>query len=182
MAMEVPAGLLVRADLQKNRLRCGCPGELDCTAFPQGQVFLPVFRGLFPAGSSAVGGPVELGTFDLSPSCASLNQEYRRRVNVTLFNGGDVPATFHVAESPNHTSSVPLLTRDVVVGPRDVVQINSIAIPTEPSNDLTAPNGGSRIWFTVTADQPFLFYVSTVFDSPEVGALPFQVFPGSLAD
>lgn len=182
LVLQAPAGMLIRADLQKNRLRCGCPSKLDCAAFPQGQAYLPVFRGLFPAGSSAVSGPVELGTFDLSKGCASPNQEYRRRVNLTLFNGGDSPATFHVVETPNHTSSYALFTRDVVLGPREVVQINSVTVPTESSNDLTAPNGGTRIWFTVSADQPFLFYVSTVFDNPEVGALPFQVFPGSVAD
>jgi len=34
----------------------------------------------------------------------------------------------------------------------------------------------------VSADQPFLFYVSTIFDEPEPGALPFQVYPGVLAE
>lgn len=180
LVIEAPQGMLVRADLQKNRLRCGCPGELDCTPFPQGQVYLPVFRGLFPAGSSAVSGPVELGAFSLSESCASANQQYRRRVNITLFNGGDTPATFHIVETPNHTSSDPLFSGEVTVGAKQVVQLNSITVPTEPSNNLRAPNGGNRIWITVTADQPFLSYVSTIFDNPEVGALPFQVFPGSV--
>ncbi len=181
MVLQAPPGVLIRAEVQKARFSCGC-ADLGCTSLPQGQAFLPVFRGLFPAGSTAVSGAVELGNFDLPTACATANQQYRRRVNLTLYNGGDARALFRISETPNHSAATPLYSTEIGVEPKDTVQINSLPVPTEHSSDLTAPNSGNRIWVNVTADQPFLSYVSTVFDDPEVGALPFQVYPGSLAD
>jgi hypothetical protein len=53
-------------------------------------------------------------------------------------------------------------------------------VPTQHDNDLTAANDGNRIWITISANQPFLSYVSTIFDNPEPGALPFEVYPSYL--
>ena len=143
---------------------------------------LPVFRGLFPAGSTAVSGAIELGNFDLPPSCGTLDMQYRRRVNVTLFNGGDVPATFRVSETPANSSAEEIRSDEYVVDAKQVLQINSFPVPSESAPPLRAQNGGARIWINVTADQPFLSYVSTIFDKPEAGSLPFQVYPGVIAD
>jgi hypothetical protein len=182
LVMRATPGVLFGAEVQKVRFRCGCAISLDCTPIPQGQATVPVFRGLFPSGATAISGPVELGNFQLPSECASTTQQYRRRVNVTLFNGGDSTATFRVWETPNHFSSETLYSREVTVGPKEVLQLNSFPVPTTWDLNLTAVNGGNRIWINVTADQPFLSYVSTVFDDPEAGALPFQVYPGAIPE
>jgi len=182
LILETTPGVLVRAEVQKARFRCGCVSSLGCSAIPQGQAYLPVYTRLFPAGSTAVSGPVELGNFDLPSTCASENQKYRRRVNVTLYNDGAAPATFRISETPNQISSEPLYSEERVVEPHGVLQVNSIPVPTKSSPELRAANDGSRIWIQVSADQPFLFYVSTIFDEPEAGALPFQVYPGVLVE
>jgi len=182
LILETTPGVIVSAEVQKARFQCGCNTFPGCTAIPQGQANLPVYTRLFPAGSTAVSGPVELGNFYLPSSCASKNQEYRRRVNVTLYNGGTAPATFRITETPNQISSDPLHSEERTVEPYGVLQLNSIPVPTKGSPELRAMNDGSRIWVQVSADQPFLFYVSTIFDQPEVGAMPFQVYPGLLAD
>jgi len=183
LVLETTPGVLVRAEVQKARFRCGCVStQFDCSAFPQGQAYLPVYTKVFPAGSTAVSGPVELGNFDLPATCASKNQQYRRRVNVTLYNDGAVPATFRITETPNQLLSAPLYSEERIVEPHGVLQVNGIPVPTKSSPELRAANDGSRIWIQVSADQPFLFYVSTIFDEPEPGALPFQVYPGVLAE
>ena len=101
-------------------------------------------------------------------------------MNVTLFNGGDVPATFTVTVLPVHFSGVPLSRETVVVDAKDVIQINSLPVPTEFDNNLTTGFGGNRVWITITADQPFLSYVSAIFDNAEPGAMPFEVYPSVL--
>ena len=178
LALQTSPGIVVRADVIRSRFRCECEGP-GCTTIPQGQVRMPTYRSLFPAGISAVSGPIELGNLTLSPNCASENQQYRRRVNVTLFNAGDAVATFTLTVRPVQFSSTPISELSVVVPAKDVIQVNRIAVPTEPTNDLRT-SGGYRIWITITADQPFLSYVSTVFDNPEPGAEPFDVYPSYL--
>ncbi len=180
--LRTPPGVLVAAEVQKVRIRYGCNGLLSSTPIPMGQATLPVFRGLFPTGATAVSGPVELGTFTLPLTCAPASQQYRRRVNVTLFNGSISTARMRFWETPNHFSSDAIYSREVTLGPMEIIQINSIPVPTEPDMTFHAVNGGERIWIHVTSDQPFLSYASTVFDNPEPGALPFQVYPGMLAE
>ncbi len=182
LVLQASPGVLIQAEVQKARIRCGCFESLGCTALPQGQAVLPVFRGLFPTGSTAISGAIDLGTFDLPASCGTYVQQYRRRVNVTLFNGGDQPATFRVWETPNQSSAGELFSAEYTIGAKQILQINSFPVPTEGSQPLRAPNGGARIWINVTADQPFLSYVSTIIDNPERGAMPFQVYPGTIAD
>ncbi len=177
LAVDTPAGVVVHSDVQRTIYRCNC-SDPGCDSIPQGQTGTPAYRGLFQAGSSVVSGAVELGNFLLS--CASPKELYRRRVNVTLFNGGDVPATFTVTVLPVHFSGVPLSRETVVVDAKDVIQINSLPVPTEFDNNLANGFGGNRIWITITADQPFLSYVSTIFDNPEPGAMPFEVYPSVL--
>lgn len=181
LELDVPDGVVAHADVLRNRSHQGCQSPEE-TPVPQGQAGLPVFRGLFPASATATAGPIQLGSFRLPEQCASPNQKYIRRVNVTFFNGGSQAATFVLAELPFHSSPETLLTREYNVGPMDVLQVNSLPVPSDDAPDLSDPFGGSRIWIRVTADQPFLYYVSTVFDDPEPGAMPFQVYPGVIAD
>ncbi len=179
LAVKASPGIVVRSDVQRVVYRCECDGP-GCMSYPEGEVATPVYWALFPAGRTAVSGAVELGYFGASPTCG---KEYRRRVNVTLFNAGIGPSTFVVKVIPFRSSSTPLYESQVSVGAKDVVQINSIAVPTEPSDALLYGDGGGvgyRVWITITADQPFLSYVSTIFDDPEPGALPFEVYPSYL--
>lgn len=182
LQLRTPPGIVLGAEVQKVRFRCGCNGFPGCTPIPLGQATLPVFRGLFPAGATAVSGPVELGNFTLPPTCGPASQQYRRRVNVTLFNGGNSTARMRFWETPNHFSSDAIYSQDLTLGPKEIVQVNGVPVPTEWNDNLHAVNDGQRIWIKVTSDQPFLSYVSTVFDNPEPGALPFQVYPGMVAE
>lgn len=181
--MKVSHGAVIGANVIRWR-EVLCCLELTCGGpVPQGQAALPVYRGLFPAGSTAVAGPVELGAFKIPDYCVSGNQVYRRRVNVTMLNAGDRAGVFLISEIPGTTVSTPVREQTVSVPAKGVVQVNSIPVPTEPGPGLASPSGaGYQIWFKVTADQPFLFYVSTIFDDPEPGALPFQVYPASLGE
>lgn len=177
LELRTSPGVVFYADVQRVTYRCafGVPG---CDALVHGQVNIPVYRALFPAGSVAVSGAVELGYFH---HIFTPDQHRLRRVNVTLFNAGDAPATFTIRSIPVHFSPEPLTERTVIVEPKDVVQINSFPVPTESVNfNLAAVNGGNRIWVTTTADQPFLSYVSTVFDGVDALDLPFQVYPSYL--
>jgi hypothetical protein len=178
LALQAPSEAIFSADVAWVHRYCGCT-ELDCIESPQGQASLPVYRGTFPAGSTAIAGPVELGSLVRSSLCASVRDVYRRRVNVTLFNAGDRAASFKISELAVRVKSTPLYESVVQVGAKEVLQVNSISVPTESSNDTFGSPSGDSIWFEVTADQPFLYYVSTVFDDPGPGALPFQVYPAT---
>lgn len=180
LEMRAEPEVLITGDLALVRRYSNCELVIGSASVPQGQVVLPVFRGLFPAGSTAIAGSVELGRLTKSQLCASYAREYRRRVNVTLFNAGDAEATFQISEFPFRATPTPLYETTTRVGAKRVLQINNIFVPTEDSPDISAPISGSAIWFKVTADQPFLYYVSTVFDDAAPEAAPFQVYKPSL--
>lgn len=181
LEMRTAPEVSVNGDLVWSKRYLGCGNVLGSTLVPQGQVALPVFRSLFPAGRTAIAGAVELGRLMDSPYCPEAARKYRRRVNVTLFNAGDAAATFVVAELPLNGIATPLYETSRVVGAKRVLQINSIPVPTEESPEIAGPINGDAIWFRVTANQPFLFYVSTVFEDPEPGAAAFQVYTPSLS-
>lgn len=180
LEMRTTPDVLVTGDLALVRRYYGCESVMGFASVPQGQVALPVFRGLFPAGSTAIAGSVELGRLTRSQLCASFARDYRRRVNVTLFNAGDADATFRISEFALRATPAPLYETTTTVGAKRVLQINSIPVPTEDSAAIAAPISGDAIWFKVTADQPFLYYVSTVFDDAAPGAAPFQVYKPTL--
>jgi hypothetical protein len=178
LEVHTSPGIVFYADVQRVTYHCAVH-EPRCDDVVHGQVNIPVYRALFPAGSVAVSGAVELGYFHhLIPLDEAHNTI--RRVNVTLFNAGDAPATFVVRTFPVSSSSAPLAEQSVVVDAKDVVQINRFPVPTDSSIPTQSVNGGSRIWVTTTADQPFLSYVSTVFDGVDALDLPFQVYPSYL--
>ena len=170
------AGVVVDSQLSRTR-SAACATQ---AGLPQGFCHLPTYHRLFGANERCVAGPVELRTQQFALDCASPNQVYDRRVNVTLANYGTVPATFSVAAYPYARGQLeyrPVWSSSVVVGPRSVTQVNNVPIPrtlTEP--DQNRIHGSMSVWLTVTSDQPYLGYVSSVFEGGEPGSLPFQVF------
>jgi len=63
----------------------------------------------------------------------------------------------------------------VTVGAKSVFQANRLPIPLLPDPDMTNSEQ-LFVWITIEATQPYLAYVSSVFDDPEPGALAFEVF------
>lgn len=167
-------GIVFTADVERVTQRCEV-GAPNCVSFSHGGVNIPAYRALFPAGSVAISGAVEIGQF------GSPEFERRRRMNVTLFNAGDAPATFVVRTFSHNFATGPLAEQTVIVESKDVLQVNGFPVPTESSSsgELTSVHG-SAIWATITADQPFLSYVSTIFNAVDLGDLPFQVYPSYL--
>lgn len=152
----------------------GGPGGVTSTWVPQGRYAIPVYDRLFPAMGHVVSNDIDLGFPMLPPFCGSSSQTYLRRLNVTLFNPGAVAATFSVRTHTTRAGAVPPVFDQVVsVAPREVVQLNRLDVPLDK---VIAPDGvRALVWVEVTADQPFLSYVSTVFDDGEPGSLPFEV-------
>ena len=145
----------------------------DCTGpggiiIPQGRVPAPAFTGPFPAGSSVVSGDIDLGDTGFG-FCVSPNQRYARRVNVTMFNLGDVPASFQIAVRAGVNSSGTYYQQTVSIPAKEVLQINSLPLNLDDvaKQPGTETSGGRIVWILITADQPFLSYVSTIFDNPE---------------
>ncbi len=174
LEVRTSPGVVFYADVERVTQRCEV-GAPNCISFLHGAVNIPFYRALFPAGSVAISGAVEIGQF------GSPEFERRRRMNVTLFNAGDAPATFVVRTFPHNFATGPLAEHTVIVESRDVLQVNGFPVPTESSfsGELTSVHG-SAIWVTITADQPFLSYVSTIFNAVDLGDLPFQVYPSYL--
>lgn len=174
LEVRTSPGVVFYADVERVTQRCEV-GAPNCISFSHGGVNIPAYRALFPAGSVAISGAVEIGQF------GSPEFERRRRMNVTLFNAGDAPATFVVRTFPHNFATGPLAEQTVIVESKDVLQVNGFPVPTESSSsgELTSVHG-SAIWVTITADQPFLSYVSTIFNAVEPGDLPFQVYPSYL--
>lgn len=182
MELSVPPDVLVSGYVTRVGLVSifGPPFGFD---YAQGTAPLPVFRGLFSVGQMTITDAVNLGPPDL-PSCAPENVNYHRRKNVTLLNAGDKPATFGVAVRVQQRQPPYLVVttaqQQYVVPPRDVVQVNGFDVPLPevlPLNSQNPSYGEYFGWFLITADQPFLSYVSTIIDQPEPKAMPFAVYP-----
>lgn len=171
----------VVVDAQLSRYRVAPCTTSPQHYLPQGFAPLPTYHRLFQPGERTLAGPVELRTQDFPPDCATGNQVYDRRVNVTLANYGQAPATFTIVAyrfRRYHSGYDPVWTTAVTVDARRVHQVNNLPIPrtlTEPGENHLL--GSMSIWLTITSDQPYLGYVSSVFEGGEPGSLPFQVFP-----
>ncbi|MBI5442241.1 MAG: hypothetical protein HY900_13650 [Deltaproteobacteria bacterium] len=63
----------------------------------------------------------------------------------------------------------------MTIGAKSVLQVNRLPIPLLPDPDMTYFEQ-LFVWITVEATQPYLAYVSSIFDDPEPGALAFEVF------
>lgn len=171
--------VVLNAQLGRNRV-AGCPAPVQYV-LPQGFAPLPTYHRLFQGGERTVAGPVELRTQGFPSDCATPNQVYDRRVNVTVANYGQLPATFTLVayRFRRHQAGYdPVWSSTVTVDARSVHQVNDIPIPrtlTEPGENRHL--GSMSVWLTITSDQPYLGYVSSVFEGGEPGSLPFQVFP-----
>ncbi len=132
-----------------------------------GRVELPVFSELVPAGMTAVAGDITFSSEECSEQPLA-----RRRVNLTVFNAGDRSATF-VLGTPNGTedSAYP---KPFDVPAKSLVQFNDI-----PTAGLAVCSSGGA-FLSVTADQPFLAYVSTSRPESAPGILPYEIFPALL--
>jgi len=164
LALSVPAGVVIRPMLQRS-----------IAGNSAGALTLPFFTSLVPANTRSVAGNFRSSYVECTPPGTP------RRLNVTLFNAGDVEATFHVAVA-TRTNGIRVgppedrETRtdfDYVVPPRTVQQIN--AVPYDVGALCEGWLWGMG-WVEITADQPYLAYASTVRqDGP--GILPYEVFP-----
>ena len=157
---------------------CTSPGVLN---IPQGRVPAPTFGALFPSGSVVVTGDVDLGNTELE-GCVSDSQRYARRVNVTMFNAGDAQAWFRIMVRAGVNSSRTYYEKTLAVPAKEVVQLNSLPLDLDlvAEQPGAAADGSTTVWVLVTADQPFLSYVSTVFDKAEADAMPMEVYPSYL--
>lgn len=173
--------LKVTIDAQLLRQRHAACAAPVTVGLPQGFTPLPIYHRLFPAGEITSAGPVELRTQDFPSDCATSNQVYNRRVNITLANYGESIATFTVVAYPFRRFGGPyesVWTEHFAVEPRRVRQVNDVQIPrTITDYQVNRELGSMSVWLTITSDQPYLGYVSSVFEGGEPGSLPFQVFP-----
>src|SRR5258706_2534338 len=126
----------------------------------QGLAPLPIFASLFPPNAVTIAGSIDLGSPD--PCTISVGEAYPRRVNATLFNAGSDPATFAVTVVVPGSQTL-LGQEQYVVAAQDVQQFR-LPIPplqsTQLDLDVTA-------WVSITSTQPFLSYVSSIFDDGE---------------
>lgn len=154
-----------------------CPDTVTGGYPSQGRVSMPVFQGLFPANSTVVCGDVSLGEPD--QTCGNPPETYLRRVNITLFNGGDEDADFSITAIPVKFISNPVFQETVTLAPKEVRQLNRIPIPV--LTDLSMLSGQDvEVWITISGTQPFLAYVSSVFEGGAPDSIPMQVFPPRL--
>ena len=164
LALSVPPGVVIRAALQR----------VQAADFA-GTLTLPTFTALVPAGTRTIAGNFRASWAECMPPGVP------RRLNVTLFNAGDAPATFHVVvrtrdhgidTGPPSRSGEPT-EADYVVPARTVRQINDV--PYDVSVLCSHP-GWEMGWVEITADQAYLAYASTVREAA-AGILPYEVFP-----
>ena len=181
-AISVPPSFVVTAEV-KRLLRKHFDGNVDPAPGPghgydlgEGQAPLPVFRELFPAGKRVIAGPVNLGSPRLPEAGGATIQKNLRRVNVTLFNAGDESASFAIRALKLRKDPAPILLQELTLGPKQVWQVNRLPIPLSPDDEDMRFDHELLAWVTIDASQPYLAYVSSVFDDPEPGALPFEVF------
>lgn len=174
---RVEDGVAVRNTLERSYLvGAGCFPVPTTGELSQGRIPLPVFEGLHPAGTIAACGDVMPFNAGGAQICSNVkDQKYVRRLNLTLFNGGKDPATF-VVKGYRSVFDPPtvVFTATYGLGPETVTQINSFYAPPIPVD--CSPHE-ENLWFTITADQPFLAYISTVFDDPGPGVNPYQIYP-----
>lgn len=167
LAITAPRRVALRATLERLET---VPEGLAKVPESLGRLELPVFGELFPAGMTAVAGDVSLSASECAEGATS-----RRRVNLTLFNAGDAPATFRVS-AVSATPGPGLLPaeKEYAVPAASIVQFNDLSL-----EDLPVCSAGGA-WFRITGDQPFLAYISTVRPETLPGVLPYEIFPAKL--
>jgi hypothetical protein len=182
LVLAADPSVVVGADVQRIIWVAGCGGGAGppedtgrYNIVSQGTSPLPVYKGLMAANSTVVAGPVDLGAIDHPETCITGLLTHRRRVNVTLFNGGAADAEFTVVGRRPRQRADPIFQIPVVLRPQEVRQLN--AIPITVSEDLQFIDGYDvRIWLSITATQPFLTYVTTIFEGGEPGTNAVTVY------
>lgn len=170
-AFEVPGRVALRNTLER---------FVDCDqgANPsQGRLALPVFSALFPAGSTVVSGDVKAIDENATGACPFSADllAFRRRVNVTMFNAGTSAATFQVVgRQTTEDGNDEIYRGSFTVNAKSARQANDLALDL---TKLCSAAGASNVWFEITADQPFLSYVSTAFEDASPGAMPYEIYP-----
>ncbi|MEO6324491.1 MAG: hypothetical protein ABIT01_13540, partial [Thermoanaerobaculia bacterium] len=167
VALRTPTHVAFRPVLERSRV-------IDGEPVSQGRLPLPLFRELVPAGATAVSGDVRL--FEANTSCGDVNARLRR-ANLTLFNAGKSATSFTVElVEPSATGTHTISTAHYDVTAETTRQINSFINPGE----LCGAGSSGSVWFRITASQPSLAYVSTTIDEPEVGSIPYEVYPANI--
>lgn len=170
--VEVSSGVVLGANVVKVDGLYGCGFGFQQFVIDQGRAPLPVFSSLFPAGATTIAGDVGLGS---SWTCAAaIGEDYRRRVNLTILNAGGEEAVVFVRVLPIRPSA-PLLEISYSIPARQVQQFR-LPIPDFP----TGAAYENMAWVEVTSTQPYLSYVSTIFENGQPGSQPFEVFPSRL--
>ncbi len=164
LAFSAATRMPLRATLERLE---SVPEGLPKPPMALGRVELPVFTELVPAGMTAVAGDISFSSEECGNEATA-----RRRINLTVFNSGDGTAAF-VVGSPNGPGLLPY-PMTFQVPARSLVQFNDL-----PSKGLPVCSPGGA-FVSVTADQPFLAYVSTSRPETVPGVLPYEIFPASL--
>jgi hypothetical protein len=170
--VEVSSGMVLGAHVAKVDGLYGCGFGFQQFVIEQGRAPLPVFSSLFPAGATTIAGDVGLGS---SWTCAAaIGEDYRRRVNLTILNAGEEEAAVFVRVLPIRPSA-PLLEISYLIPVRQVQQFR-LPIPDFPTGAAYENNA----WVEVTSTQPYLSYVTTIFENGQPGSQPFEIFPSRL--
>ncbi len=173
--------IVLAADVQRVLFLPHCGGGATLDGNPsynllqQGSVPLPVYRGLFPENSSVVVGPVDLGALDHPETCITGVATHRRRVNVTLLNAGRDWAEFRLTVRTHRAFSSPVIESHLLAPPGQVTQLN--AVPISLAENMQPGDGYDvRVWLSITGSQPFLAYVTTIFEGGEPGTNSVTVY------
>jgi hypothetical protein len=168
--VEASSGVVLGANVVKVDGLYGCGFGFQRFVIEQGRAPLPVFSSLFPAGVTTIAGDVDLGS---SWTCAAaIGEDYRRRVNLTILNAGEEQAAVLVRVLPL-LPYAPLLEISYSI-PAWQVQQFRLPIPA------SATGGEDMAWVEVTSTQPYLSYVSSIFENGQPGSQPFEIFPSRL--
>lgn len=138
--LDIPNGVVVEGRLEYR--------YEDCTAKPQpteplGKVSSPVFRELTPAGVATLHPGTDLGTQNV-------------RVNVGIYNAGDVFATALIEVKRPFCPGVAAVTQTVSIPPHWLIQTSVFDPPAY------CTFGAADMTTTVTVDQPSLSYAVTL--------------------
>lgn len=177
VAIELGQDVALSAEMFRYSSRAHCGPSTTHEVVQLGGASLPVFKGLFPAGSTTVTNHINLGGRLLTPSCSDLPRElYPRRVNLTLANGGTQRSRFTVKFFALQGLAEPLSTQTFELDPREVRQFNAIQ-PTQIPYPYAYVLNSMFVWASVVSDQPYVGYLSSAFDDGGPDTMPLEVFP-----
>jgi hypothetical protein len=160
--MDLDSGLVTTGAIQLNAERICC-GEVYPVFVPLASAPLPVYGSLFPASSVVTSTEIVNLPRPADGPVRDVNDPLTRRVNLTIFNAGQEPATATITAVG---SAAPPIV--VTLQGEEVRQVNDVF-----------SEGDYRV-LVVTASQPFLCYASSVITysdptiAPAVAVYSFQ--------